>query len=599
MEENYWTRFMQRRLSRRSALRAGATGAAGFGVAAALAACGSSNKNNNTASNSATNSNTSNAASTSSAAKSSATTKPASSGTTIAAAASPTPTLSSPPSGKTGGTYNTGFTGPFAGVDPHNSVYGGSGIVPVVYSLLVRANIYAPQFGVIPDLVTSYELMPDKVTTVFHLRNDAMIAQNSQGVPVRAIDSEDVVKSFDRIADPSLGTNGYQFFHDHVAKYTAVDPQTVQLVTKAPYAWTQNILGNNLVGAIVPKEWLASPNIKKTAVGSGYMTLSELVEGSHATMVKNPNYFVKGRPYVDSFVIKSFTDQATYRTAFASGQVDAYGATNIDEGKQLQKSGKNVTFFTQAGTTNNQYSVWMNTKIKPWNDPRVRRAISRAINPDEYITLIGHGQGQHSGLITPSMHPYDLPQSELKTKWQPFSIKDAKDLLNAAGQPNLTFEFVYPTSASMPDYVNIFVRQMQAAGITAKGQPQDAGTWVAAYFASKLSFSTTLNQEYQDPNSALLWYHTNGITGNGHYDTGFSFPDVDTAIDGAAQQLDEQSRIKAYQDAQRLIYSKDPPFFYISQPQSNIDYYNYVQNYTAHEYELGYWFAQDLWLNKS
>jgi peptide/nickel transport system substrate-binding protein len=584
VEANYWTHLLERRVSRRSALRTGATGAATIGAAGFLAACGSSNKNNNAASKSNA---SSGAAATSATA--------AASGT--AAAASGGPTLT--PAAKTGGTYNVGFTGPFAGVDPHNSVYGGAGIVPVVYSLLVRANIFRAQYGIIPDLAASYEIMPDKLTYVFHLRPDAMIAQNSANIPVRPMDADDVVKSFDRIADKNLGTNGYSFFNDHVDSYSSIDKTTVQLKTKAPYAWTLNNLGNNLVGAIVPKELLATSadNIKKTAVGSGYMTLSELVEGSHATMLKNPNYFNKGKPYLDSIVIKAFADQATYRTAFSSGQLDVYGATNIDEAKELQKAGK-INLYTYP--TSGYDSIWMSVKAKPWDDPRIRRAISRAVNRDEYIQLLNHGQGNGIGPITTAMHPYDLPQDELKTKQQPFSIADAKALLSAAGQPNLTFDFNHPTSSTMPDYANIFVRQMAAAGMTAKAQPQDAGTWVAQYFASKLIFSLTLNQEYQDPNSALLWYHTNGITGNNHYDTGFSDPDVDKAIDGAAQNFDEPSRITAYQDAQRTIYSKDPPFlnFVNINGGNNTVVQNYVQNYEATEFSIGYWFWQDVWLNK-
>ena len=585
MEANYWTRLLDRRLTRRAAIRTGATGATALGAAAFLAACGSSNKKNNTAAAPAKSS-TAGSAATAAAAAASAT-----------AAASTGPTLS--PATKFGGTYNVGFTGPFAGVDPHNSVYGGAGIVPVVYSLLVRANIFRAQYGVIPDLATSYEIMPDKLTYVFHLRPDAMIAQNSANVPVRPMDSGDVVKSFDRIADKSLGTNGFSFFDQHVDKYSAVDANTVQLVTKAPYAWTLNNLGNNLVGAIVPKELLATSadNLKKTAVGSGYMTLSELVEGSHATMLKNPTYFNKGKPYVDSIVIKAFADQATYRTAFSSGQLDAYGATNLTEAKGLEKAGKiDLLSYPTSGYD----SIWMNTKVKPWDNPMIRRAISRAVNRDEYIQLLNLGQGNGIGPITTAMHPYDLPQEELKTKQQPFSISDAKALLSAAGQPNLTFDFNHPTSSTMPDYANIFVRQMAAAGITAKAQPQDAGTWVAQYFASKLVFSLTLNQEYQDPNSALLWYHTNGITGNGHYDNGFSDPAVDKAIDDAAQSFDEPTRIKAYLDAQRLIYSKDPAFlnFVNIGGATNAVYQNYVQNFEATEYSLSYWFWQDVWLNK-
>ena len=568
MDAGYSSRWLDRRISRRAALRAGTRGVAVAGSAGLLAACGSSKKNN----------------------AAPAASKNAAPAASAAAAASATVTP------KLGGTYNDGFTGPFAGVDPHNSVYGGSGIVPLVYSYLIRTSLLAPQKGVVPELATSYELLPDQITTVFHLRPDAMIAQNNLGIPVRPIDSADVLKSFERVADPSSGSNGYSWIHTNVDKFDAPDAQTFRVITKKPYAWVLNNTGNNLYSAVVPKEWLASPDLKKSTVGSGFMILTELVEGSHATMVKNPNYFVKGLPYVDGHVIKTFADQATYRTAFTSGQLDAYGATNIDEAKEIEKSAKGIQLFTDPSFGFN--SIWMNVRVKPWDDPRIRRAISRATNRDEYIQLISHGQAKEIGPLTYSMHPYDLPVDELHTKQQPFSIKDAKDLLNAAGQPNLTFEFQHPTSSNMPDYANIFVRQMAAAGITAKAQPQDAGTWVAGYYASKLTFSLSLNQEYAVPDFALQWFHTGGITGNGHYDTGFSDPDVDSALDKAAQTLDEQARIKAYQDAQRLIYSKDPPFLNFYGGFANVNAAPYVENYPRGLGSLGYLFSREIWLNK-
>lgn len=579
MEASYWSRLGERRVGRRTVLRAGLTGTAALGASALAAACGSSksNKSNATAASAATKSSVAATSGGASATKVAAT----------SAAATPVP--------KSGGTYNVGFTGPFAGVDPHNSVYGGSGIVPVVYSYLVRTSLLAPQVGVIKELATSYE-QPDSMTTIFHLRPDAMIAQNSQGVPVRAIDSADVLASYQRIGNPASGSNGYSWIHTNVDKFDAPDAQTFRVLTKQPYAWVINQCGNNLYSAVVPKEWLASPNLKKTAVGSGFFMLTELVEGSHATMVKNPNYFVKGKPYLDSEVIKAFADQATYRTAYTAGQLDTYSASNINEAKQIQKSAKGQQLFTDPSFGFN--SIWMNTKIKPWDDPRIRRAISRAVNRDEYIQLIADGQGKEIGPITYAMHPYDLPLDELKTKQQPFSIKDAKDLLSAAGQPNLTFEFQHPTSSTMPDYVNIFVRQMAAAGITAKAQPQDAGTWVAGYYASKLTFSLSLNQEYATPDFALQWFHTGGITGNGHYDTGFSDPAVDSAIDKAGQTLDEQQRVTAYQNVQRLIYSKDPPFLNFFGGYANINAAPYVESYPKGLGSLGYYFGQDIWLNK-
>ena len=176
---------------------------------------------------------------------------------------------------KTGGEYRAGFTGPFAGVDPHNSVYGGAGIVGVVYSYLIRQSLLAPERGIIQELAVSQELA-DGMTWTFKLRPDAMIAENRFGVPVRPIDAEDVKLSFERIADPKAAANGFQFMKDWVDKLEAVDKTTFKMTTKQPFAFLTHSVGNNLFGSVVPKEWLASPDLKKHAVGSGPFTLESV-----------------------------------------------------------------------------------------------------------------------------------------------------------------------------------------------------------------------------------------------------------------------------------------------------------------------------------
>lgn len=562
-----------RRATRRAAMRGGVLGAGGLAAAFALA-CGS--KNNNSSSSSAnTSTNTSSAGGAS-----------ATAGAAASAASNQTP--------KTGGTYTTGFTGPFAGVDPHNSVYGGSGIVPQVYNYLVRTSIIAPDKGVLQELATKWE-QPDPTTVVFHMRPDAMIQQNKLGVPVRPIDSQDAKASFDRIADPKAATNGFAWVNQWVAKTEAVDPTTFKITMKEPYAWILNGVGNNLSSAIVPREWLASPDLKKNAVGSGPFTLQSLEEGAQAVMVKNPNYFEKGKPYLDSAVIKAFADQATYRTAFSSNQLDVYSATNVDEAKDLVKGRKDTSNL--ADPSFGFLSFWMNVREKPWDDGRIRRAVRHAVNPDEYIQIIGHGQGEWIGPVTYAMKGYNLPTDELK-KLMPYNSNDAKQILQQAGQSNLTFKFQHPTSSVTNDYVNIFVRELQAAGITGQADPEDAGTWVAQYFQSKLDSSVSLNQEYATPDFALQWFVTGGITGNGHYDTGFSDPEVDAAVHKAATTLDEEARKKAYLDAQRLIISKDPPFWNFFGSYSNVVVANYVMNYPKGLGSLGYYFVKDIWLNK-
>jgi len=559
--DNYWLRAASSRLNRRKFV--GGAAFAGLGAASmALVGCGGGNN----------------------------------SGSKIAADATSTPAATqAPQTVKKGGSYVTAFTGPFQGVDPHGSVYGGSGILPMVYNYLFRTEVApdaAAAKGIQYDLASSYKLESDKITYTFQLRNDVKVAANKNGVPERVIDSSDVKANWDRISDPKVGAIAYSQFHRWVDKYDTPDKQTVRLIMKKPYAYTEAVLGSNLRGSIVPQEWLANANLKKDTVGGGPLTLTQLTENQIAQLDKNPTYYRQDRPYIDSYVIKSFADQTTYRTAFQSKQIDVYGPTNHDENLQLKQADNTLQSFSDPSL--GFVSWWMNTRMKPWDDPRVRRAVNLATNRKEYIDIIGHGVGEPIAVLTYAFK--EALSADEVAKIQPFDVAQAKQLFAQAGVTQ--FNFQYPTSANAADYMNIFVRQMQAAGVTATPQPLDAGTWVTQYVQNKLSAHIALNQTYSTPDVAIGWHHTNGIYGNNTYDTGFSDPAVDAAIDTAAGTLDPAARLKAYQDAQRLVQSKDPAVIHFYGVRSEAVVYPYVMNFPAGLGSLGTAFINDVWLNK-
>jgi peptide/nickel transport system substrate-binding protein len=366
------------------------------------------------------------------------------------------------------------------------------------------------------------------------------------------------------------------------------------MVMKDTFAWTEAYVGNNLLGPIAPKEWLANADVKKWAVGSGPFMLTELVESDHATLVKNPTYYKKDRPYLDKIVIRLFADQTTFRTAFTAGQIDIYGATNQDEAKEIKQSKGDLQYFHSKSTGYD--SFWMNIKQDPWKDPRVRRAVNMATNRDEYISIIGHDAGEHIGILSYVFGDYSLSGDDLKNA-QPYDVGEAKKLFEAAGIKE--FSFSYPTTSNVTDYVNIFVKQMGQAGVSAKGEPLDAGTWLAQYYTSQLTASLTLNQEYQTPNDAIQFYHTGGITGNNHYDTGFSDPEVDKAIDEAATTMDETERKQKYIALQKLILSKDPAFINFFGLYSDILVAPYIKDYPGGMGSLTFALQENIWTNKA
>ena len=561
-ENNYWLRKAAGRINRRGFIGGAValgTGAAGLGIVG----CGGGNGSGKLA---------------------------------VDATSTPAPTPAATQAARPGGTFLSGATGSISGVDPHNSVYNGAGIVPVVYNYLLREQAVmdaAVAKGVTYDLAASHKREADGITYTFNLRNNVKIQPNKYGIAERPLDSDDVKASFDRMADKKSAAGAFGFFNRWVDKYDAPDKQTVRLVMKKPYAWTEAVLGNNLYGAIVPKEWLADPNLKKDAVGASGFMVKQLTEGQVAQVDKNPNYYRTGRPYVDSWAMKQFADYTTWRTAFQAGQLDIYTPVNHDESNELKNADKTLVQYSDPSLDFD--SFWMNVTQKPWDDPRARRAVNMAMNRKEYVDIIGHGVGEPIGPLTyafkQALSPADL------AKAQPFDVTGAKALFQQAGVT--AFKFQHPTSSNVVDYVNIFVRQLQAAGVTATPEPQDAGTWVAGYFQGKLSASLSLNQQYMYPDHAMQWYHTGGIFGNNTYNTGQSDPELDDAIDKAAAIFDDAGQVKAYQDLQKLVLSKDPAMIHIFGQRTERLVKPYVKNYVAGLGSLWYTTLPDLWLDKA
>jgi len=257
-------------------------------------------------------------------------------------AAGSTAAQATPETPKSGGVYKTYTTGALGVMDPHNrlSAVGQQGGV-YVYTFLLRNSALAADKGVVWDLATAYE-SPDQNTWTFKLRPDVIVAKNKYGIPERALDAEDVKANFERMADPKNGAYALRWITGYVDRFEAPDKTTFKIVTKTPYAWVLTNVGDLLASAIVPKEWLGNAAIKTDAVSAGPFMLKQFADGIGAVMEKNPTYYVKGRPYLDGLEFRMFADLVTARTAFISGQVDTYDATNADEAKEIMGQKKDL-----------------------------------------------------------------------------------------------------------------------------------------------------------------------------------------------------------------------------------------------------------------
>ena len=197
-----------------------------------------------------------------------------------------------------------------------------------------------------------------------------------------------------------------------------------------------------------------------------------------------------------------------------------------------------------------------------------------SMNHDQYIAIVGRGQGTPMGPLAPVFENYALSGDEL-AQYQPYDPAGARQLFEAANVSSI--QFAYPGSANMPDYVQIMQQQLQQIGVTINSEPLDAGTWVAGYFTGQHQASFSFNQAYKTPHFALPWYRTGGITGSNNYDTKYYSEAIDAAIDGAAGIFDEEERRAVYIDAQTMILESAPASLNVFNVASNTLYYSNIQ----------------------
>jgi ABC-type transport system substrate-binding protein len=278
--------------------------------------------------------------------------------------------------------------------------------------------------------------------------------------------------------------------------------------------------------------------------------------------------------------VKIITDQAALRVAFQSGQVDFYGAPNIDEANELQK-GQNYTVVKQS--TNTFIAFTMNPTAKPWDDDRIRLAAMHAINRAEYITRVYNEEAKANGLIHWSMGDLAFSDEELKDL-QGYDPAESKKLIKAAtGNDTVKVKIQWPADSDIEQHkqhLPIFLEQMKAAGFEVEADPQPFVTWLENYTNLKYDASLALNQVYETAEFGLDFQHSEGPARNNIYAIGVGklYPEIDAGIDKVKSTTDPEEFTKAVKDIQKLIYSKGPTFLPLVTPYTFNMYNERVKN---------------------
>ena len=280
------------------------------------------------------------------------------------------------------------------------------------------------------DLAESWEGSADFKTWTFKLRQGVKW-HNVPPLKGRELVAEDVKYAYEAYAKEGVQSFTFQA----IDGMETPDKYTLRIHLKTPNTmFPQNVA--EPVAVIFPREVLEEDgDLKKRLIGTGPFILKENERKVRAVLVRNPDYFEKGYPYIDEYRLLSTPDAATRRAAFRTGQSDWLDPRSLSDVDAVLKTNpkavvqENTTLFTGLGLALSQDKP-------PFNDVRVRRAMSMAIDRQKQVDTVFEGHGILGWGVPYIYWSDELPSAaDLGPYWQ-YRPEEAKKLLAEAGYPN-------------------------------------------------------------------------------------------------------------------------------------------------------------------
>jgi peptide/nickel transport system substrate-binding protein len=363
------------------------------------------------------------------------------------------------------------------------------------YSTLVRykvgADVRPGIFTVEPHLAERWE-QPDETTYVFHLRHGVKW-HHKPPLNSRELVADDVKFTYDRFRTEQ--GNPLRFTLESVDHIEVVDRYTVKFVLKEPYVWLVNVLANPYSTWIIAPEVVQHFGDLKTpesVIGTGPFLLERYEPNVKTVFKRNPDYFLKDQPYVDGVEWLVLEDPSTGLAMYRAGHIDCgpapwWGVRQQDL-EALQKSHPKLVYQDFLSNVTGSV-IYMRTDRPPFNDVRVRRAISMAIDRQGIIEAVSL-RGEPTPAIARGATEWSLPIDQLGegARYYQYDPKEARRLLAEAGFAKGLRAPISTTGGYGPDLLDV-VQLVQGylkdVGIEVEMKLQEYGAYMATTFLGK------------------------------------------------------------------------------------------------------------------
>jgi peptide/nickel transport system substrate-binding protein len=384
-----------------------------------------------------------------------------------------------------------------------------------------------PKGEVLPALAESWEISDDGKTYTFKLHTGVKFHDGS------AFDAEDVKFSLDRARAPD-SVNAQKVLFEPIENVEVVDPATVKIKLKRPFGSFLYNLGWGDAVIVAPES--ADTN-KEKPVGTGPFTFQNWAKGSSITLAKNPDYWGEAA-FLEKAEFRIVPDAAAAIPALLSGDVQAFPFFQPEGVEQIQGDPR---FKIVVGSTEGETILSMNNKKPPFDNLKVRQAVSYALDRQAIIDGASAGLGVPIGS---HFAPHNPAYVDL-TGTYPHDVERAKELLKEAGLENgfsATLKLPPPSYARLGG--EIIASQLREVGIDVQIIPVEWAEWLSQVFTNKDYDMSIVS--HTEPNDIDIYARKD-------YYFNYDNPAFDKVIDELNLTSDEAKRKELYGQAQKIL----------------------------------------------
>ncbi|WP_340110247.1 ABC transporter substrate-binding protein [Pikeienuella sp. HZG-20] len=407
-----------------------------------------------------------------------------------------------------------------------------------------------------PQLAESWEISDDGLTYTFHLRDGVVF---HDGEPFTSADVKFSMDEFLRETHSRMRT-----YLEHVDSIETPDDLTVVFHLKQPFGPFLGIF-ETATAPMIPKhiyegtDFVNNP-ANNTPIGTGPFKFDEWVKGSYIHFVKNKDYYLEGKPYVDEVYYHVIPDAASRAVAYETGKVDVLPGGSIENFDVPRIRELDNTCITDKGW---EYFgplswMWVNHDHKPLGDLKVRQAIMHALDRQFARDALWNGLGKvATGPLSSSTRFYTDDTPDIS-----YNPDLARKLLKESSYDGETIKILgLPYGETWQRWAEAVKQNLIEIGMNIELVPTDVAGWNQRVSDRDFDLAFTYLYQYGDPalGVARTYMGDNAAPGSPWNNaSNYQNPETDKLFEEAAVTADPAKRAELYKTIQQKIVADVP-----------------------------------------